>query len=172
MEALVATGIFAILVLMVLGIYSSILVSSQQTISLTKIQQEAQLIMQVLAKKIRTSRVNYDYVGYTNPITNPETNLALVDLLNDEYVFSLSGGKLVVSVNGSADKQISSNSVNVDDLKFYFNPTTNPFVSLDNPPDSEPYVTIVLTISSSKGRQSNNLVIQQTIPQRSGGVVN
>jgi len=168
MELLVATSIFVIIALASLSIYSATLRASQKSLALTRIQQEAQLIMQVLAKKIRNSHVNYNYSGYTKPLFNPEEELALTDLVQDNYVFKKNGSKITVAVNGGADVNISADTVEINDLKFYINPTANPFVSLDEPPSSAPYVTIVLTLSSTKAGQSASLTIQETVPQRSG----
>ncbi|MCG2686517.1 hypothetical protein L6278_00070, partial [Candidatus Parcubacteria bacterium] len=85
-----------------------------------------------------------------------------------EFIFSLDeiNSTIKVSVNDGAEKIIPSANVNIDDLNFYINPTANPY-SLDAPPSSQPYVTIVMTVSSSKGRQSASLTVQQTVPQRS-----
>ncbi len=168
MELLVATSIFVIIALASLSIYSATLRASQKSLALTRVQQEAQLIMQVLAKKIRTSHVNYDYSGYTKPLVNPEDKLALTDLTGDTYVFKKIDNYVAVSVNGSADKNISAANVSITDLKFYINPITNPFITLDEPPSSVPYVTIVLTLLSTKAQQSSTLTIQETLPQRSG----
>ncbi|MBU4360305.1 prepilin-type N-terminal cleavage/methylation domain-containing protein [Patescibacteria group bacterium] len=169
MEVLVATSIFAIISLASLSIYTAILTSGQKTTALTRIQSETQFIMQVLAKKVRTSRVDYNYYE-THPINNTTGNndLVLIDNVGDEFIFSLDeiNSTIKVSVNDGAEKIIPSANVNIDDLKFYINPTNNPY-SLDAPPSSQPYVTIVMTVSSSKGRQSASLTVQQTVPQRS-----
>lgn len=168
MEVLMATSIFAIISLASLSIYTTVLTSGQKTTALTRIQQETQFIMQVLSKKIRTARVNYDYVAYNPAISNPTNELSLIDAVGDEFVFSLDKTNLTikVAVNGGEEKIIPSGNVNIDDLKFYINPTTNPY-SLDAPPSSQPYVTIVMTVSARQGRQSANLTVQQTVPQRS-----
>ena len=169
MEVLVATSIFAIISLASLSIYTAILKAGQKTTALTRIQKESQFIMQVLAKKIRTSRVNYDYLGYNPEVVNPEQELSLIDNVGDEFVFSLDeiNKVLKVSVNSGDEKIIPASNVDLDALNFYINPLTNPY-SLDSPPNSQPYVTIVMEISSSKGAQNESLIIQQTVPQRSG----
>jgi prepilin-type N-terminal cleavage/methylation domain-containing protein len=164
MEMVVSVGIFSIVSVASLSIYISMLRVSQNTTALTRIQQESQLIMQVLSKKIRTSRVDYDYYGTVNP--SGETDLVLVDSLGDTYTFALSGKTLTVAVNAGDAKEIPADNVDIDDLVFFINPLTNPY-SLDEPPSSQPYVTVVMEISSIKGKGSASLNIQQTIPQRS-----
>ena len=168
MEVLIATSIFAIISLASLSIYTAILKSGQKTTALTRIQQETQFIMQVLAKKVRTANVNYDYADYLPAISNPIQELSLIDAIGDEFVFSLDeiNSTIKVSVNSGEEKIIPSSSVSIDELNFYINPTANPY-SLDAPPSSQPYITIVMTVSSSKGSQNASLKIQQTVPQRS-----
>jgi prepilin-type N-terminal cleavage/methylation domain-containing protein len=164
-EMLISTSVFVLVALASLSIYSETLRASQETLSLTRIQQEAQLLMQVMAKKVRTSRVDYDY--YSGIDADGDNDLALVDTLGDEYIFKKDTNTLLVSVNGGDDVYIPADHVSIDSFKVYINPTTNPY-SLDEPPASQPYVTIVMEISASKGRQENSLTVQQTIPQRSG----
>lgn len=172
MEVLVSTSIFVLATLAVLSIYSTTLKAGQKTTALTRVQKEAQLIMEVLAKKIRTSRVDYSYTGY--PISNPEDELALTDLVDDDYVFKQSGNYIVVSVNGGDDKIIPASNVYITDLKFYINPETDPFLLIQQFEEGlidylpQPYVTVVMTVSSTQAAQAASLVVQQTVPQRSG----
>lgn len=174
MEVLVSISIFVLIALSSLSIYSAILKASQKTTVLVRVQREAQFIMAVLAKKIRTSRVDYSY-NYNadgDPgINNEEDELALTDLLNDNYVFKQLGNSLAVSVNGGVDKIIPATNIQITDLQFYINPIENPFTSLDEPPSSQPYVTVVMTVSSTQTGQNDSLVVQQTVPQRSGGII-
>jgi len=173
MELIISMGIFVIVALAALSIYIALLRVGQRTTALTRVQQEAQFVMSLIAKKIRTSRVDYSYSAYQGgtDLINGETELALIDLLDDEYVFKLSGDSITISINNGIERNVPATNISIVDLKFYINPSTNPFVSLEEPPSSQPYVTLVMEVSSSKGAQTASLIIQQTIPQRSGGVV-
>ncbi|HPA25164.1 MAG TPA: prepilin-type N-terminal cleavage/methylation domain-containing protein [bacterium] len=165
-ELLVSTSIFVIVALASLSIYAQTLKVSRKTLALTKVQTEAQFVMQVLAKKIRTSHLNYAY--YAQPVVNPKLELALTDLLGDDYLFKIATGVLTVKVNNGEEKIIPADNIVINDLKFFINPTSNPFTTLDIPPTSHPYITVVMDVSASKAGQTANLIIQQTIPQRSG----
>lgn len=176
MEVLVASSIFVIISLSSLAIYSSVLKTSQKTIALTRVQQETQLIMQVLAKKIRTAIVDYTYYENNSPENDGKVNvLVLKDLVGDIFYFKKIDDGLMVAVNTSFPendddyKKIPATNVAIDDLDFYINPIENPF-DIDNPPTSQPYVMMVLKVSSTKAGQSASLNLQQTIPQRSGVV--
>lgn len=170
MEVVVATGIFGVVTLASLSIYMAALRTSQETLALTRVQREAQFIMEVLAKKIRTSQVNYDYSGYNGTVVNPTDNLALIDSVGDDFLFSLNAetNSIQVTVNEGTAREIPAANVAVNNLEFFINPTSNPFVSLDNPPTSHPYVTVVMEVHSTQADQEASLIIQQTIPQRSG----
>ncbi len=174
MEMLIAISIFVIFVVASLSIYSATLRASQETRALTSVQKEAQFMMQVMAKRIRTSHIMYDYSGYSPSISNPTTILALEDFNGDEYYFKQVNSSIAVAINPTNPLEdgeynlIPAENVSVESLEFFINPTTNPFVSLDVPPVSQPYVTIVMNITSSKAGQDAQLRVQQTVPQRSG----
>ena len=178
MEILVSLSVFTLSTLAITSVYMATLKAGRKTITLTRIQRESQLIMEVLAKKIRTSRVdyNYDYDADVIPDGGPgiigdEIELALIDLTSSTYVFKFDSvnNTMTISVDGSADKTIPMSDVEITDLKFYINPPTNPW-SLDAPPPSEPYVMMVMDISSTRGEYTESLTVQQTVPQRSGVV--
>jgi hypothetical protein len=109
--------------------------------------------------------VDYDYYGTTN--LSGESELVLIDALDDQYVFALNEASLTISVNGSVAKEIPADNVDIEELLFFINPTTNPY-NLDEPTSYQPYVTVAMKVSSVKGRGSAELNIQQTIPQRAG----
>jgi len=173
-EIIVSLSIFTLSTLAIMSVYMATLKAGRKTTTLTRVQRESQLIMEVLAKKIRTSRVDYTYAYDTYDeagIVGDEPELALTDLTDTNYVFKFDSinNSMTISVDGGVDKIIPMTDVNITDLKFYINPTTNPW-SLDAPPPSEPYVMMVMNISSTRGEFTENLTVQQTIPQRSGVV--
>ena len=171
MEVLVSMSIFAIFTLAILSIHSVVLNASQNTLAENRVQQESQFIMDVLAKKIRTSRVDYYYYDENGNIAdNPQTELALTDLAGVDYIFSLVDGSLMISVDGDEPQPIPAENTQIESINFYIYPTTFPF-SLDSPPETQPRVTVVMTASAEKGKGSSNITLQQTMPQLSGGVI-
>ncbi|MFH1456850.1 MAG: prepilin-type N-terminal cleavage/methylation domain-containing protein [Patescibacteria group bacterium] len=175
MEVLVSMSIFVVFTLAILGINGNVLHSSQKTLAANKIQQEAQLIMQSLAKKIRTSRVNYNYAEYLDGINDSEQELALIDLSGTEYIFFLDDDSIKIKnkQEGASEytspKAIPTSQVLVTGLNFIIEPKTFPF-SIDEPPLTQPRVTMVIKFSSSHGNQTSNVTVQQTVPQLSGGI--
>ena len=167
MEIIVAMGVFAIIVGASLGIFSTTVNGQRKTSLKTKVQRESQLIMEVMVKKIRTSRIDYAY--YTSGISNPVSELAVIDSNDDRVVFARDtiGGNLILTLNDNPSTIMNSTDVQIDDLKFYIEPTTNPF-SGGNFPSKQPKVTIIFKIGSQKLDKYSSITLQQTIPQRGG----
>lgn len=174
LEMVIAMGIFIVLFTLTLGIYSYSLKAEQRSMQLAKLQKEAQLIMEVIAKKIRTSRVDYDFYGGTIPDTEEYTEeLALRDRNGDLVVFKLKGESIGICGFGAciSDDEYSAipaDEVTVTTLKFFISPLISPF-SLDEPPTQYPKITIIMNLRLATVRNSRDLLIEQTIPQRLGG---
>jgi len=175
LEMVIAIGIFVIFFILVLGIYSYSLRAEQSSTQLSKLQKEAQLIMEILTKKIRTSKVYYDYYGGDIPVIDDYVEtLALIDKNNDITVFALKDSSIAVCSYGSCvnDEDFSvipAQSVTVSSLRFFISPTDNPF-SMDAPPTAYPKITIVIDLRHTQGDDERNLLIQETVPQRLGGL--
>ena len=189
MEVLVSMSIFVIVMLASFTIYAAILKASQRTTAYTRIQQEAQLIMEVLAKKIRTTRVDYQYYADKYDINlkdgniynevigeNGEKELALIDSSDIDYLFATSTDALVISSKAAGETDygtpvaIPSQLVKIDSIKFFIQPLSYPF-DINTPPVTQPRVTMVITFRSTKGAQTASFTVEQTVPQRSGGEV-
>ncbi len=174
-ELMVAIGVFVIVATASLSIYMAVLNLSHETTAKTRIQQETQFLLEVLAKKIRTSLVDYDYYLAHPGIldVSGEASQLVLKVDSDQYIFKQKDSSIAVGFNPASEndyKIIPTTNVSISDLKFFINPTTNPY-SLSAPPASQPYVTISLEVSSVRGRQSASLLVQETVPQRSGGEI-
>jgi len=167
MELVVSAGLFMILMVISFGIFTFGLRGQQRALIQTRVDRESQLIMEALAKKIRSSQVDYDF--YTDSIVNPVDILALRDASNISYVFSLGTNppSFELSIDQSPAISISSSLVNVTDVDFFIEPIINPFVP-GQAPVTQPRVTVVFDISASKGAFQTSSKVEQTIPQRGG----
>ncbi len=167
MEIIVAMGVFSVLVLAVLGIFASSLRGQQAIVAQARVNREAQLLFQVLAKRIRSSRV--DYVAYGGTVSSPVSVLRLIDQSDTQLVFEFDStdSGINVTVGSGPATPISSDYVSVTDLNFYIEPSTNPFVS-GVAPSTQPRVTVVMTLSATEGKSQVSSTVQQTIPQRGG----
>jgi len=173
LEMVIALGIFVILFTLTLGIYSYALKAEQRTIQMSKLQKEAQLVMETIAKKIRNSRISYDYYG--GSLNSPESTLALIDRSGNLIAFKLdsNSNSIAVCTGSECNSQndfypIPAGSVEVSELKFYITPASNPF-SLNDPPDQYPKITVVMFLQNTQGSIERQLAIQQTIPLRLAG---
>ncbi len=175
LEMTIALGIFVILFTLTLGIYSYSLKAEQRSIQISKLQSEAQLIMEMLAKEIRSSQIDYTYYpGETIDTVNGETDLALLDKSANQTVFrfNLANQALEVCIQDCSISGIFTaippQDVIIQNLVFFITPATSPF-SLDSPPTEFPKITTVINLRNITGIITEDLLIQQTIPQRLGG---
>ena len=173
LEMVIALGIFIVLFSLTLGIYSYALKAEQRTIQASKLQKEAQLIMEILAKQIRRSKVDYVYYGGSIAPAGV-SNLALLDNKGNQTVFRFNSGNNSLDVCtqdcevAGIFTAIPSQDVSVDSLTFFISPATNPF-TLSAPPSEFPRVTVVMSLRNIRGAFLQDLLIQQTIPQRLAG---
>ncbi|NMB48564.1 prepilin-type N-terminal cleavage/methylation domain-containing protein [Candidatus Kuenenbacteria bacterium] len=172
LEMTIALGIFVILFTLTLGVYSYALKAEQRTIQISKLQREAQFIMEIIAKKIRSGKIDYTY--YDNDIESAgESDLALLDSSGNQTVFRFSEQNISVCiVNCSFPENfyvIPPTDVFIGSLQFFIDPLTNPFTTLNTPPDKFPKVTIILDLVNTRAGSTRHLEVQQTVPQRLAG---
>ncbi len=179
LEMTVSMGVFLILFTLTLSIYSSTLNSERRTVQLSKLQKEAQLIMEIMAKKIRTGKVDYDFYTPFSQVdsVNGESELALLDEYDNPTVFRYHNNSLEVCTvdcgtqtapNDSNYNIIPASDVTVNSLNFFIVPATNPFTGSDQNPEF-PKITVVINLENTSGKSTRNLIIQQTLPQRLPG---
>ena len=168
MEMVVAVGVFSILALLTMGLFGSTLRGQQTALAQIRVEREAQLILEILSKKIRSSRV--DYASYpSGTVGTSEETLYLIDQTDARlsFTYNTTDDALDLVIDGGSPEPLSSGNVSVTDLDFFISPTTDPFTA-GSVPNTQPRVTVVITIESTKGISTARTVVQQTIPQRRG----
>jgi len=169
-EMLVAMSIFLIFTTVSLGIYTSTVRAQRKALAISRVQQETQFVMEFLGKMVRTSDI--DYAAYPGgAIPSPATELILKDAENNtfDFTYDADADAVMVSVNSDPPRQISGSAMSVTDLQYFITPATTPFPCGGCAPTSQPRATIVMRFSSTAGGQSADLLVQQTVPQRSVG---
>ena len=166
-EMLVAMGVFLIFSTVALGIYASTIKAQRKTVALSRIQREAQYLMEFIAKQIRTSTV--DYAAYGGTVTNPATALRLRDQKNQTILLNYDGTAktVTITVAGGPARTLSSNTITVNSMNFYIIPTTSPFPGGGAAPAGQPRVSVVLDLQGALANQSGDIILQQTVPQQS-----
>lgn len=168
MEMVIATGIFLIISLATLGLFSASLQGQRTALVQTRVGREAQLILETVTRKIRGSRV--DYAVYGGTVTNPVTQLSLIDQADSriDFIYDNVNQELDISIDGSAPRSISSSEAQITSLEFFIEPTTDPF-GTGNQPAVQPRVTMVMTLQATESKNQISVTVQQTVPQRGGG---
>ncbi len=179
LEMTVSMGVFIILFTLTLSIYSATLKAERRTVQLSKLQKEAQLIMEIMAKKIRTGKVDYAFYTPSGQVdsVNGESILALLDEYNNQTVFRYYNNSLEVCTEDCGTRTlpneanfnvVPASDVKLNNLLFYIVPNSNPFTSANSNPDF-PKVTVVANLENILAGETRNLIVQQTIPQRLAG---
>ena len=170
-ELLIATSIFSVIGLASLGIFTSVLNGQRKALAQSRLQREAQLIMETVTKKIRTSRVDYtEYevmFGLGNPILNPVQELILIDQADSRvrFIHNQTNESIELQIDTGLVNTMTPEDVDITLFNFFIVPTENPFTS-GSLPSIQPRVTFVMTIQSGQGKNLSELTVQQTIPQR------
>ncbi len=173
-EAVVATSVFAFVIVSVLGVYLSALQLDKKTRSQRAVAQSARFIMEYLAKEVRNGSINYSsFPGSIAPADcTPAAacqDLYIKNLASEiEHIYR-SGDNLVLTKDAGSPSNLNPAGVKVTNLKFYVRPAGDPFTAAKNYND-QPYVTVVLELTSNYGAQQIDIAkmnLQTTLTERS-----
>ncbi len=156
-EAVVSAAVFALVMSSVIGVYLAVANIDAKTRAERGVQQNARFIMDFLGKEIRNGGINYAaYPSSTVPYTagGYATELRVINQSNEAETITCSGTNLTLTKT-SGTTNLNSPGVSVSRCAFYISPSTSPFRSLaSNPPDQQPFVTMVLQLSSAYGNRT------------------
>jgi hypothetical protein len=155
-EAVVATAIFATVVVAMLGIYTSVITLDRKSRSQRLVADNSRFIMDFLSKEVRNGSI--DYPSYPLGLTDPDCTIVgkCVDLYiinqagDSEHIYLDNLQNLVLVKNGGSATNLNSSNVEVTNLKFYVRPQGDPYTSakLFN---QQPFVTVILELTSNNG---------------------
>ena len=176
-EMIVSMSIIVVVVITAVSIYVYSIGSQEKISATTKLQQDAQFILETMAKNIRQYQI--DYSSYSDPIPQPTSTLLLIDSADNRIQYRRNPTTCTKSnpcriekcaKSGScADADfhpVSMSDVSIARLDFYIQPDSNPFIS-GATSYQNPIVTIIMELKSYKERFGECRVkVQETIPQR------
>jgi len=174
-EMLMSLFILLILISAVSGIYLYSIRAQKKTMSMNLIGQEIQFVMDSLSKRIRSSEIDYNYYKGTVD-SEGEDELALYNKEDNKGMVykKIENGVAVCFCDGHCNsdedcnsdevfKSLTTKKLKITDLKFYINPSEEPFGSEDPTIQLlQPRVTIRMKVEGA----GTELNIQQTVPQR------
>ena len=189
-ELLVSLGIISVVVLIVTGTYVFIIGSREKTLGQTDLHQEGQYIMSLMAKDIRSSKIDYSAIG-TIPKDSPITYLILQNIEETEcsrYRRITSDNRGIIQkcvktktepTKNCADtanvcqdtdfQDLTNKDINIKNLNFYIQPNEDPFnkSSSSEAKKQQPRCTITFNLKSLKEKVGENKILfQQTIFER------
>ena len=171
-EVLVAIAIFVSSITAISAIFAYSSKSQRTTEAISEVQSDARFAMEVMAQSIRRGSIDYASSQYEGSIdSNPQAVLVLRDNANNQIWFkrAISGstGVVQMSEDGIEWFDLTPIDVDIDLLKFYLSPLTDPFSA--NPSiNIQPKVTIVMTTSSATdvGEHLLPTFLQTTVSSR------
>jgi len=171
-EILVAMAIFVTSITAMTTIFSYSNKSQRVTETISEVQSDARFAMEVMAQQIRRGSIDYSSSEYGGTISsNPQDVLVLLDADDNQVWFrryiSEGHGVAQLSYDGITWVDLTPPDVNVDLLKFYLSPSTDPFGA--NPSvNIQPKVTIVMATKSNQAAGENipSTFLQTTISSR------
>ncbi|MBI5733353.1 MAG: prepilin-type N-terminal cleavage/methylation domain-containing protein [Candidatus Kerfeldbacteria bacterium] len=194
MEMVVASAVFVVVAVAITDIFIISSNAQRRTEGAQTVSSGARFVMETVEREARMGRINYDY--YTNgEITSPTGTLALIDPYGYPVVFKTGGadsdchndGKsypcLIAGIDVNLNDSIESNEwapitpkgVKMPIIKFYIQPTRDPFnlnVSTGNyAADEQPRVTIVFATQNIpvKAVEQVTVNLQTTVSSRKYG---
>ncbi|MFA5047495.1 MAG: prepilin-type N-terminal cleavage/methylation domain-containing protein [Patescibacteria group bacterium] len=161
MEMIIAAGLFAILSVVVSGIFMAANNLQQQAVSSERLQNDGRYILDKIAKEVRGREVNLVY-----PSDNPTSTLSFKsDEFNDVVTFFYDSNSVWYDINGDF-ATLNSDDVEVIDLKFFTYPTKDPF-SYVSPADIQPRVTVFLKMRNKlQNKYQKEIFLQTTISSK------
>ena len=128
-EILVVLGLFSILSVVIINVFLLSLRSQRQASFRQKTLASLRYTLEIIARQVRTSEVNYDSFTYTGD----DQSLYLIDQSGNSFIFSLAEiepglNEVSMSINGQTSFLTDSSKVNVVSLSFLVNPIINPFI--------------------------------------------
>ncbi|NOQ68120.1 hypothetical protein GQ568_01610 [Patescibacteria group bacterium] len=155
-EIIVALGIFAVVISMVVGIFVSGSASQRKIIELYTVQREGGYLMETMSRELRMATdINSSQVENNDSdieFTNYE-NESVIYCKSDEYGNCDDFNGKYISRNGEI---INSSNIMINNLIFY---------TPENFSDKQPMVTIIMDIKSS-GKYHTKILLQNSIVMR------
>ena len=154
-EPLLVIFIFSLLMVLMGGVFVSSLDLQRRAFNLQQAEENANFILESMAKEIRTSQISG---SETNCPTSPAPTLDILNQYGENVTYSLSGNAIHRNVNGT-DVVISSNTVEFTRLQFCISGTAVG-------DQKQPRVTVIASIKSVKTKQQAIIDVQTTVSQR------
>jgi|SRR3989344_4991728 len=149
-ELVVSTGIFGLIITMVMGIFLLALSSQRRIIALRNVEDSIRFVTEIMAKEIKTGK-SFNSDGNSISFTNYKGEAVVYRLSNNAIEKSSDGG-----VNYSV---VTGDETSVNYLRFYL---------LGQPMGDglQPRITFTIGVTSGVGNQTAELKIQTTISER------
>ncbi len=153
LESVVATAVFAVAMVSIIGVYLSIQRINQVNASLQALQQNGRFVSEFITKIIRNGRIDYDSYScliFPDTVCQPYvTNLYLLDQDNiNTRIYKPVGQNLILVQTPGGSSRLTGNEVHITNFRAYIWPPRDPygFLPLDR---EQPTVTVFFELESN-----------------------
>lgn len=156
-EILVASSIFALLILMVTGIFLGVVNAQRKTVAVRTLQDSVRYIIEAISRDVRTG---YDFSLFQNELRFTSTiggGIQQVSYRLDSNV--IYKGVFDSGSGGYAFSALTPDNLRVDYLNFYLSGETAG-------DQRQPRITVTLGVTAGQGIQETKINIQTTLSQR------
>lgn len=152
-ELMVAVSIFSVIMVLAAGSYLLMIGISRHLQGVSTGIDNLAFALEAMTRSIRTG-TGYNCAGIGDCPTGAST-FSFTDSTGQSVIYSLSGGRIYRSING-VSSPLTEPSVTVTSLAFYARGTAGP------PDYVQPYVTVVITGTTSAGKDKTEPFAVQT----------
>lgn len=171
LEVIVATSIFALILLAAMGIFEKVLQAQQNTIASQNIQESLRYSLEMMSKELRSAQratstnpcgTTYLPVDQLYHFDNPGTGkLYFINKYGLCSAYYLLNGRLMVDRGASNSAAITASNVIISNLNFIVNNGTN------MPGDDQARITLSFSVAAKGKKENKNFTtIQTTISSR------
>ena len=164
-EMVLATALFASVVVATLGVYISTSRIDTRTRAQRTVVQNGRFIMEFFEKEITNGHIDYSH-------SNDSSNLYVINQAGDSEHFALNPNNncstavcnIVLTKGSSAPTNMNSSSVRVTNLKFILNPAVDPMTPAKNA-NEQPHVTVIMQLTANSSRDAYVLNLEDTFSE-------
>lgn len=179
MEIVVGLALFGVALIALTDIYLLSQTTQNKLVGETRIQSDARFVMEVLAREVRMSLIDYAAIDPAD-FSPTLSYLPLIDISGNRLVFMTTSSQaicepgttscLAVKQNDSAWASITPRGVNILKSDFYVYPEADPYAIVNDryAASSTPRVTIILVSENITSRQAERNIqnLQTTVSSR------
>lgn len=162
-EVLVTVFVFSTVLVALVGTMASVLTAQRRITAQRKLEQNVRYSIEEMARKVRTSKIDYPEQALESPAYKGAERLNLTNAADLDEDFFLQNQNINLNSQGN-DIPLLDGDVRVTALKFYIHPEGSPYFG--GTANEQSRVTIYLEAETTVANQTAKTEFQTTISSR------